>query len=162
MTPLIGYVAAHEQFSAPDLVEYGVLAEEAGFDALWTSDHFHPWQDNQGHAGHAWLTLAALGQRTRRIVMGTGVTCPASSEARKTTAWAMSSGPTILATGYPASPFTGGWPSIISYTHVGRNADDIILLVMDELRSSSTFPSSLPWPIAVPIAGRSALCSPPP
>jgi TAT-translocated FGD2 family F420-dependent dehydrogenase len=72
----IGYVAALEQFSAPDVVEFGALAEAAGFDALWVSDHFHPWQDNQGHAGHAWLTLAALGQRTRRIVLGTGVTCP--------------------------------------------------------------------------------------
>jgi coenzyme F420-dependent glucose-6-phosphate dehydrogenase len=72
----IGYVAATEQYSAPDLVEYGVLAEQAGFDVMWASDHFHPWQDNQGHAGQAWLTLAALGQRTRRIVMGTGVTCP--------------------------------------------------------------------------------------
>jgi TAT-translocated FGD2 family F420-dependent dehydrogenase len=43
---------------------------------LWTSDHIHPWQDNQGHAGHAWITLAALGQRTQRIPFGTGVTCP--------------------------------------------------------------------------------------
>jgi F420-dependent hydroxymycolic acid dehydrogenase len=76
MPPQIGYVAAHEQFSAPELIEYGVLAEQAGFDALWVSDHFHPWQDNQGHAGQAWLTLAALGQRTRRLVLGTGVTCP--------------------------------------------------------------------------------------
>ena len=76
MSPLVAYVAAHEQFPAPELIEYGVLAEQAGFDALWVSDHFHPWQDNQGHAGQAWLTLAALGQRTSRIVMGTGVTCP--------------------------------------------------------------------------------------
>jgi len=72
----IGYVAAHEQFPGPELVEYGVLAEQAGFDIMWASDHFHPWQHNQGHATQAWLTLAALGQRTQRIVMGTGVTCP--------------------------------------------------------------------------------------
>src|SRR5687768_7663492 len=43
---------------------------------VWTSDHFHPWQDNQGHAGHAWILLAAIGQRTERIPFGTGVTCP--------------------------------------------------------------------------------------
>jgi TAT-translocated FGD2 family F420-dependent dehydrogenase len=72
----IGYVLAHEQFAPPDLVECAVAAEEAGFDAVWASDHFHPWQDNQGHCGHAWITLAAVGQRTRRIAMGTGVTCP--------------------------------------------------------------------------------------
>ena len=75
-TPRIGFVLAHEQFPVPELVELGVAAEQAGFDAVWTSDHFHPWQDNQGHAGQAWITLAALGQRTRSIVFGTGVTCP--------------------------------------------------------------------------------------
>lgn len=72
----IGYVLAHEQFPPSDLVEYAVAAEGAGFDALWASDHFHPWQDNQGHCGHAWITLAAIGQRTRHVAIGTGVTCP--------------------------------------------------------------------------------------
>jgi TAT-translocated FGD2 family F420-dependent dehydrogenase len=72
----IGYVLSHEQFRTPELLEIGVAAEQAGFDMLWTSDHIHPWQDNQGHAGHAWVTLAALGQRTQRIPFGTGVTCP--------------------------------------------------------------------------------------
>lgn len=72
----IGYVLSHEQFRAPELLEIGVAAEQAGFDMLWTSDHIHPWQDNQGHSGHAWITLAALGQRTHHIPFGTGVTCP--------------------------------------------------------------------------------------
>jgi TAT-translocated FGD2 family F420-dependent dehydrogenase len=72
----IGFVLSHEQFAPPELIEFGVAAEQAGFDMIWASDHIHPWQDNQGHAGHAWITLAALGQRTQRIGMGTGVTCP--------------------------------------------------------------------------------------
>jgi TAT-translocated FGD2 family F420-dependent dehydrogenase len=72
----IGFVLAHEQFPASELIELGIAAEEAGFDAIWTSDHFHPWQNNQGHAGQAWITLAALGQRTGSIAIGTGVTCP--------------------------------------------------------------------------------------
>jgi F420-dependent hydroxymycolic acid dehydrogenase len=72
----IGFVLSHEQFTQPELIELGVAAEQAGFDMVWASDHIHPWQDNQGHASHAWLTLAALGQRTQRITMGTGVTCP--------------------------------------------------------------------------------------
>ncbi len=72
----IGYTLIHEQFPVPQLVELGALAEQAGFDAIWTSDHYHPWQDNQGHAGFAWVTLAAVGQRTSKILMGTGVTCP--------------------------------------------------------------------------------------
>jgi TAT-translocated FGD2 family F420-dependent dehydrogenase len=76
MQPLFGYVASHEQFDVPFLLEATMLAEQAGFDAMWASDHFHPWQDNQGHAGHAWITLAALTQRTSSLLLGTGVTCP--------------------------------------------------------------------------------------
>lgn len=72
----IGFVLSHEQFSAADLIQYGIAAEEAGFDMVWCSDHFQPWQDNEGHASLAWLTLAALGQHCHRLVMGTGVTCP--------------------------------------------------------------------------------------
>ncbi len=74
--PKIGFVLSHEQFPVPRLVEYAVAAEKAGFDMVWTSDHFQPWQDNEGHAGQAWVTLAAVGQRTSRILLGTGVTCP--------------------------------------------------------------------------------------
>lgn len=72
----VGFVLSHEQFPAPRLLDLGVQAEEAGFDMVWTSDHFHPWMHNQGHSGQAWVTLAALGQRLKRIPMGTGVTCP--------------------------------------------------------------------------------------
>ncbi|MDQ3554947.1 MAG: TIGR03557 family F420-dependent LLM class oxidoreductase, partial [Chloroflexota bacterium] len=74
--PIVGFVLSHEQFAAPDLVEYAALAERAGFDAVWASDHFHPWMDNEGHSCQAWLTLAAVGQRVPRIRIGTGVTCP--------------------------------------------------------------------------------------
>lgn len=72
----LGFVLAEEQFPLPELVDLGVQAEQAGFDAIWTSDHYEPWQDNQGHAGFAWVMLAALGQRTSRIRLGTGITCP--------------------------------------------------------------------------------------
>jgi TAT-translocated FGD2 family F420-dependent dehydrogenase len=72
----LGFVLSHEQFPAPRLIELGAAAEQAGFDLISTSDHFQPWQDNEGHAGLAWVTLAALGQRTSRLMMGTAVTCP--------------------------------------------------------------------------------------
>ena len=65
-----------EQFRADHLVEYGAAAEKAGFDIAWASDHFQPWQDNQGHSSFAWATLAAVTQRTNRMILGTGVTCP--------------------------------------------------------------------------------------
>jgi F420-dependent hydroxymycolic acid dehydrogenase len=74
--PQIFYDLASEQFTSPELVELGELAERANFDGVWTSDHFQPWQTNQGHCAAAWVTLAALTQRTSRVMMGTGVTCP--------------------------------------------------------------------------------------
>jgi TAT-translocated FGD2 family F420-dependent dehydrogenase len=72
----IGFQLAHEQFTVPQLVELGVAAEQAGFDLLALSDHLQPWQANEGHSGQAWITMSAIGQRTRRIRMGTTVTCP--------------------------------------------------------------------------------------
>ncbi len=75
-TGMMGFMLAHEQFRVPELVDLGVAAEQAGFDLLAASDHFQPWQANEGHSGAAWVTLAALGQRTRRAWMGTTVTCP--------------------------------------------------------------------------------------
>jgi TAT-translocated FGD2 family F420-dependent dehydrogenase len=74
--PMIGFMLGHEQFTVPQLVEYGAAAEQAGFDLLATSDHLQPWQDNEGHSGAAWVTMGALGQRTRHAWMGTTVTCP--------------------------------------------------------------------------------------
>jgi TAT-translocated FGD2 family F420-dependent dehydrogenase len=74
--PTIGFVLSNEQFPASQLIEWGEAAEQAGFNAISHSDHFQPWQDNEGHSGFAWVTLGALGQRTNRVVMGTGVTCP--------------------------------------------------------------------------------------
>jgi TAT-translocated FGD2 family F420-dependent dehydrogenase len=71
-----GFVLSHEQFAAPQLVEFAAAAEQAGFDMVWTSDHFQPWQPNEGHSMFPWVTLAALGQRTNSITLGTGVTCP--------------------------------------------------------------------------------------
>jgi TAT-translocated FGD2 family F420-dependent dehydrogenase len=75
--PMVGFMLAHEQFPVPELVELGVAAEQAGFDLLATSDHLQPWQANERHAGQAWITMAALGQRTRRVWIGPTVTCPA-------------------------------------------------------------------------------------
>ena len=72
----LGFMLAHEQFRLPELVEFGVAAERAGFDFLATSDHLQPWQDNEGHAGMAWVTMAAVGQKTSRVWIGTTVTCP--------------------------------------------------------------------------------------
>src|SRR5579862_3651366 len=74
--PMVGFMLAHEQFPVPELLELGVAAEQAGFDLLATSDHLQPWQANEQHAGEAWVTLAALGQRTKHVWLGPTVTCP--------------------------------------------------------------------------------------
>jgi F420-dependent hydroxymycolic acid dehydrogenase len=73
---MVAFMLAHEQFPAPELIRLGAAAEDAGFDLVATSDHFQPWQANERHAGQAWVTLGALGQRTQRIWMGPTVTCP--------------------------------------------------------------------------------------
>jgi F420-dependent hydroxymycolic acid dehydrogenase len=73
---MVAFMLAHEQFPAPELIRLGASAESAGFDLVATSDHFQPWQANERHAGQAWVTLGALGQRTERVWMGPTVTCP--------------------------------------------------------------------------------------
>jgi alkanesulfonate monooxygenase SsuD/methylene tetrahydromethanopterin reductase-like flavin-dependent oxidoreductase (luciferase family) len=46
-----GYFLSSEETSPAELVRQARLAEEAGFDALWISDHYHPWLDEQGESG---------------------------------------------------------------------------------------------------------------
>jgi coenzyme F420-dependent glucose-6-phosphate dehydrogenase len=72
----IGYKASAEQFGPRELVELGVRAEELGLDSVWVSDHFLPWRHEGGHAPAALTCMAALGERTRRIQIGTSVTTP--------------------------------------------------------------------------------------
>ena len=79
-----------------------MAAEEAGFDRVWTSDHFHPWQADEGHSGQAWITLAALGARTG-LPLGTGVTCPTYRYQPAIVAQAFAS----LAVLYPGRVFLG-------------------------------------------------------
>ena len=76
MTIKIGYKASAEQFGPRDLVEYAVRAEEVGLDSAWVSDHFLPWRDKGGHAPAALTWMAAVGERTDRIEIGTSVTTP--------------------------------------------------------------------------------------
>ena len=72
----LGYKASAEQFGPRDLLDFGILAEEVGFDSVWVSDHFQPWKHNDGHAPHSLTWLAALGARTSRVVIGTSVVTP--------------------------------------------------------------------------------------
>lgn len=75
-TGMIGYMLPHEQFTVPELAKIGSHASQAGFDLLANSDHFQPWQANQGHAAAAWVTMAATGAQAPKAWLGTTVTCP--------------------------------------------------------------------------------------
>ncbi|MGE3194682.1 MAG: glucose-6-phosphate dehydrogenase (coenzyme-F420) [Dehalococcoidia bacterium] len=72
----LGYKASAEQFGPRDLVEYAVLAEQAGLDSVVTSDHFLPWRETGGHAPFALAWMAAVGERTERVMIGTSVLTP--------------------------------------------------------------------------------------
>lgn len=70
------YFCGHEQFQPEVLVRHAVLAEEAGFDVIEVSEHFHPWVDDLGASGFAYATIAAMAQATERVEFVTGVTTP--------------------------------------------------------------------------------------
>ena len=72
----LGYKASAEQFGPTELLEFGMLAEQAGFDSVFVSDHLQPWRHDGGHAPAALPWLGALGARTERIILGTSVLTP--------------------------------------------------------------------------------------
>jgi len=45
-----GYFLSSQEYDPAELVRQARLADQAGFDALWISDHFHPWLDEQGQS----------------------------------------------------------------------------------------------------------------
>ena len=70
----IGYHASHEQFPPATLLGLALRAEQAGFEALMCSDHFHPWTTAQGQSGHSWVWAGALAVQSA-LTLGM-VTCP--------------------------------------------------------------------------------------
>ncbi|PXY23158.1 glucose-6-phosphate dehydrogenase (coenzyme-F420) [Prauserella sp. PE36] len=69
----VGYKASAEQFGPRELVELAVLAEQRGFDSVMVSDHYQPWRHRGGHAPFSMAWLAAVGERTQRVRLGTSV-----------------------------------------------------------------------------------------
>jgi G6PDH family F420-dependent oxidoreductase len=76
MTLRFGYKLSAEGFGPKELIQQAVRAEQAGFDFVEISDHYHPWLDEQGHSPFAWTVLGAIAARTERLGLATGVTCP--------------------------------------------------------------------------------------
>lgn len=71
----IGYFLSSEQYGPKELVDQAKRAQAAGFDALWISDHFHPWNDEQGQSPFVWGVIGALSEATS-LPVSTAVTCP--------------------------------------------------------------------------------------
>jgi coenzyme F420-dependent glucose-6-phosphate dehydrogenase len=59
------YHASHEQFTPTELVKWSEMAQIAGFDAVGSSDHFHPWSKRQGQSGFSFAWLGAAMQNTK-------------------------------------------------------------------------------------------------
>jgi G6PDH family F420-dependent oxidoreductase len=70
-----GYFLSSEEHSPRDLIRQARLAEQAGFEALWISDHYHPWLDEQGESSFVWSVVGALSEAVS-LPVTTAVTCP--------------------------------------------------------------------------------------
>lgn len=110
MTSLGSFLCC-EAFTPDKLVRQAVRAESAGFERLWISDHFHPWNDKQGQSPFVWSVIGALSQACS-LPVTTAVTCPivrihpsviaqaAATPGRRSTSTSPAS------TGHPRAP---GW-----------------------------------------------------
>ncbi len=72
----IGYKLAAEGYGPQEMIRQAVRAEQAGFDFVEMSDHYHPWLETQGHSSFVWSVLGAVAARTGTLGLATGVTCP--------------------------------------------------------------------------------------
>src|SRR2546421_10804746 len=70
-----GYFLSSEEYDPASLIQQARMAEQAGFEALWISDHFHPWLDEQGESPFVWSVIGAISQVTS-LPITTAVTCP--------------------------------------------------------------------------------------
>ncbi|MDX2823317.1 LLM class F420-dependent oxidoreductase [Streptomyces ipomoeae] len=73
--PEYGYFLATEEFAPAELIEQARMAEQAGFECLWISDHYHPWNDAQGQSPFVWSVIGALSEAVS-LPIETAVTCP--------------------------------------------------------------------------------------
>ena len=73
--PRIGYFLSTEEYGPADLIAQARAAEAAGIEALWISDHFHPWNNEQGNSPLVWSMIGAISQ-VCSLPVTTAVTCP--------------------------------------------------------------------------------------
>ncbi|MBO0813017.1 MAG: TIGR03557 family F420-dependent LLM class oxidoreductase [Microlunatus sp.] len=71
----VGYFLSCEEYTPAQLIAQARAAENAGFEGLWISDHFHPWNNEQGNSPFVWSMIGAISQ-VCRLPVTTAVTCP--------------------------------------------------------------------------------------
>jgi G6PDH family F420-dependent oxidoreductase len=71
-----GFKLMCELRSPRELIDEAVEAERRGFEFVAISDHYHPWLPEHDHSPFAWSVLGAIAERTERIQIATGITCP--------------------------------------------------------------------------------------
>ncbi|WP_459721226.1 TIGR03557 family F420-dependent LLM class oxidoreductase [Actinophytocola sp. KF-1] len=71
----MGYFLSCEEFGPKELVRQAKLAADSGFERLWISDHYHPWNDEQGQSAFVWSVIGALSEAVD-LPVTTAVTCP--------------------------------------------------------------------------------------
>jgi G6PDH family F420-dependent oxidoreductase len=72
----IGYFLSSEESGPGGLLAQARGAERAGFHGLWISDHYHPWNGEQGQSPFVWAVIGALAEATTRLPVTTAVTAP--------------------------------------------------------------------------------------
>jgi coenzyme F420-dependent glucose-6-phosphate dehydrogenase len=173
--PLLGYTLSSEENDAAALVAQAVRAEQAGFSFASISDHFHPWTDRQGQSPFVWGVLGAISQRTERLQLMTGVTCPTTRIHPAIIAHAAATAATLLPRRFSLGLGSGEnlnehilgerWPAVPERQERLEEAIEVIrLLWKGELSSHRgrhftvenarlyTLPAKLP-PILVAVAG---------
>jgi G6PDH family F420-dependent oxidoreductase len=72
----IGFFLSCEEYGPRELVAQARAAERAGFQGLWISDHYHPWNHEQGESPFVWSVIGALAGAGVGLPVATAVTCP--------------------------------------------------------------------------------------
>src|SRR5215210_6202297 len=72
----IGYFLSSEEWGPREQLEQARMAEEVGFEALWISDHYHPWTEEQGNSPFVWSVIGGLSEVTSHVKVVTAATCP--------------------------------------------------------------------------------------
>lgn len=175
----LGYTLSSEEFGASSLVAQAERAEQAGFDFASISDHFHPWVEEQGESPFVWGVLGAVSQRTKRIGLMTGVTCPTTrihpaivAQAAATTAQLLPGRFSLgLGTGENLNEHILGdhWPGVVERQNRFEEAIEVIRELWEGTLVSHrgehftvenarlyTLPDELP-PLLVAVAGESSI-----